>query len=280
MDPRTRHRLLALAGIELRVNEHWKLQPRDPGGEDGGQWIAGGIAIAKTLADALRRWDDLQGQSGNALGSVDLGISVVDDYDGLSYRLHDPSGLLDELPSEVADSLFTYASTPISQSINAALRAGRDPQTLPLVPDIDKAVDVSRLTRPAVVYRGITDPAEVFGDAWNDSDVTGLEWREDGFLSTSADSRVADDFATLGEWASKGSFRPGGENAGRAVVVTLVVPEGIGAVRLSEMGRGQAELLLERGLELLVIRDHGVTADGIRRLDVLASVQGEPTRGA
>ena len=231
----------------------------------------------KGLSDeeALQRWSEIAHRSGNALGSVDLGLANVDEVDG-SYEIDDPRGLLDKLSPEqraqVGDALYTYATSTTSLAINKALRDGADvpPHMRREIDGLDAATEASKLGRDAVVHRGILDPREVFGDAWNDDDVTGLSWREDGYVSTTADPRMADWFGTAGNWSSE-SMEPGGENHGRAVVMTLAAPEGTGAVRLSEMGRGQAELLLERGLTLRVVQDEGLDEAGIRHIDVLVT---------
>lgn len=62
MDPMTRYRVLRMAGIEVRASDHWKLQPRDPGGEGGGQWIKS--PVGAVLDKAMEAIVDL-------IGSVD-----------------------------------------------------------------------------------------------------------------------------------------------------------------------------------------------------------------
>ena len=250
-----------------RASDHWRFQPRAPKGTDkGGQWISG--SILGDIVDALQRWDEMyRRSSGDPLHTVGLGLDDVDEVDG-SFTLDDPKGVLDDLPparrERIGRSLFTYATSTTSLSLNDALRQGRDlpPYLREMVEDLDTATEVSKLDNHAVVYRGIRDPRQVFGDAWNDEDVTGLTWTEAGYLSTSADQRMADWFAGVDEVTSEE------ERAGRAVVMTIVAPRGTGAIRLSEQDTGQAELLLERGLTLRVVRDEGVDSSGVRRLDV------------
>lgn len=250
-----------------RASDHWRFQPRVPRGDErGGQWIAG--PNLGDLVEALQRWTEMyRRSSGDPLGTVDLGLSDVDEVDS-SFTLDDPGGVLDDLePSRrdrIGQSLFTYATSTTSQLLNDALRQGSElpPWLRAMVEDLDAATEASELSNHAELYRGIRDPRRVFGEAWNDDDVTGLAWTEDAFLSTSADERIASWFAGDDQVTSDE------ERAGNAVVMTIVAPRGTGAVRLSESGTGQAELLLQRGLTLRVVRDDGVDSSGIRRLDV------------
>lgn len=250
-----------------RASDHWRFQPRVPRGDErGGQWVSG--PTLGDIAEALQRWTDMyRRSSGDPLGTVDLGLSDVDEVDG-SFTLDDPGGVLDDVDrgrrERIGRSLFTYATSTTSQSLNEALRQGGEmpPWMRAMVEDLDAATEMSRLSNHAVVYRGIRDPRTVFGDAWNDDDVTGLTWTEDGFLSTSADERIAGWFTGDDQVTS---FE---ERLGNAVVLTIVAPRGTGAVRLSGWDTGQAELMLQRGLTLRVVRDEGVDSSGIRRLDV------------
>lgn len=102
------------------------------------------------------------------------------------------------------------------------------------------------------VYRGIKNPGKVFGAGWSDTDVTGLEWRDGGYSSTTADTR-------LGQGSSFFSSSDG-------VTMRIVAPKGTRALAASDSG-GEAELLLDRGLRFRVVADHGVQ-HGLRRLDV------------
>lgn len=91
----------------------------------------------------------------------------------------------------------------------------------------------------------------MFGDRM-DADLTGMQWREDGFVSTSADPGAVDQFTS-------------GPNPVR---MRVTAPAGTNAVDLSDPDSpDEAELLLNRGLSLEVTADRGVVA-GVRQLDV------------
>ncbi len=118
---------------------------------------------------------------------------------------------------------------------------------------IDSAMNNSRLTGDAEVWRGIENPQRLFGDAL-DGDMTGATWTERAYLSTTTDEAVA------GRFAGASTSDPG-------VVMRITAPEGTGAVELSGADY-ESELLMERDLELRVTADHGVDERGVRHLDV------------
>ncbi|GAA1026844.1 hypothetical protein GCM10009557_05990 [Virgisporangium ochraceum] len=146
--------------------------------------------------------------------------------------------------------------------INGHLRTNLPDATAErLTAALDDVMAASRLAQDVTAHRGVRDARSVFGAAWNDLDVTGLEWREQAFVSTSADVRVADEFAI--------GVAP--------LIMRMVLPRGTGAVRLSDMAPQdrrplaldeEAEILIERGRRMRVIADHGVDAMGVRRIDV------------
>lgn len=117
---------------------------------------------------------------------------------------------------------------------------------------IDAVMDRAALARDVAVWRGIADAERLFGPRLA-ADLTGFEWRELAYTSTSASRLVAQDF----------TYQSG------QVLMRLLVPSGTGAMRLSGMGAGeQAELLLRRGLHLRVVADRGISPEGYRLLDV------------
>lgn len=146
------------------------------------------------------------------------------------------------------DSALTYYKGAgylgINEDLRKGVKNGREQE------DID-AIDAGMgpLTSDVEVYRGIRDPAKVFGDAWNDHDVTGLEWRDDAFVSTSGDGR-----------SSNAAF-----SGANGAVMRIVAPKGTKAVGVTDYA--EMELLLDRGLKYRVVKDAGVV-DGRRRLDV------------
>ena len=164
------------------------------------------------------------------------------------------------------------------QAINAKLRGGGrlSPKMRETVAGVDSAMDRSRLTSDVAVYRGTRTGSSAFGDRLS-GDLTGAEWTDLAYLSTSVDDGIATDFARIGS---------------APLVMKIRVPEGTGAVSLSDppagrgvpladgtrthqFGDGQGEILFERGLQMRVTADHG-TVDGIRRLDVVVPAKADP----
>lgn len=106
---------------------------------------------------------------------------------------------------------------------------------------IDQGMEASQLSAPVQLWRGIHDGAATFGDAWNPDNMTGAEWDELGFPSTTADPAV-------------------GRMFGGDVVMRLHVPKGIGAIQLDgwksqDRPNAEAELLLQRNLRMRVVGD-------------------------
>ena len=146
-------------------------------------------------------------------------------------------------------SFFGYRDT------NGQLRAGGElkPSTSERVRNLDEAMSSSPLSADVVVYRGMRDGEVVFGDQFG-GNLTGAEWTESAFLSTSASEGFADSWSRHGLGRDSDPLNP--------VVMRIVAPSGTGALDL-----GRSELLLDRGLGLRVAEDRGVI-DGARHLDV------------
>jgi hypothetical protein len=159
----------------------------------------------------------------------------------------------------VTDALRHYRS-PGYEEINNTLRGAVGSKSVKnRIAAIDKAMDASPLPAPVTVSRGLIDPSKVFGDAWNDKNVTGLSWSEKAFVSTTADPKIGEKFA-----------RHHADRQTQRVSMTLTVPAGTKAVQVTgNQSGGESEMLLQRGLKMRVTADHGVV-DGIRRLDVEA----------
>jgi hypothetical protein len=135
------------------------------------------------------------------------------------------------------------------------------------VASIDDVMDRSRTDQDAVAWRGTFSGRGVFGDAIK-GDLTGREWTEDAFVSTSASE----------DMAAEGFAR------GHGLLMRILIPSGTGAVAMSPLGGGdddlendEAELLLERGLRFRVVSDSG-PGDGIRRVDAEVIGGGRPGR--
>lgn len=139
--------------------------------------------------------------------------------------------------------------------VNTYLRKGGGSFLKENVEELDSIFNKSKLKSDVIVYRGIKDPRAVLGDRV-DGDLAGLEWIEDAYSSTSADRRIAEDFAGTG-----------------GLVMRIHVRKGAPMVKLSEFGKeantiNEAELLGGRGWQKRVSADKGVNERGIRIVEV------------
>ncbi len=168
------------------------------------------------------------------------------------------------LTAEQSEALDDYRADNY-QPINRLLRGG-DPAdgdvyadretTQGWIDNIDSVMDQSRLTTEVQAWRGL-DGTRLFGNRLS-GDLTGMEWREDAYVSTSTDEAVSEDFATNG-----------GIN-NNPVMMRVVIPAGVGAVELSGQSGAlpESELMLQRGLTMRVVADNGVDENGVRQIDV------------
>ncbi|HEX6970225.1 MAG TPA: ADP-ribosyltransferase [Micromonosporaceae bacterium] len=144
------------------------------------------------------------------------------------------------------------------------------PEVRQQVERIDRLMEMSKLDRDVAVHRGTSEPGRVIpGFDPNGSNV-GKTWTHHAFQSTSARFQIAEEFAR-GHNAS--SQHRSSEN--HPTELRIHVPAGTRAVQITGMDRyegegdggGYAEVLLDRGLGMRVVNDHGVV-DGIHFLDV------------
>lgn len=128
---------------------------------------------------------------------------------------------------------------------------------------IDEAMAKSKLTQDIIVHRGVKSLAMFGPENRKRSDLTGLEFVERAYSSTTADPNVADEF--FGE-----------DVRGEGAILNIRVPAGVGAIQLSELGptpppdgyrpyEEEAEMLLDRGLTFRIVGDR--VAGGRRHLD-------------
>jgi len=111
---------------------------------------------------------------------------------------------------------------------------------------LDEVMEHSRLTDDITVIRGTSTGRGVFGDAL-DGDLTGFEWTEGAYVSTTANPAIAEYFTITG------------------LTMNIHAPKGTGAMALSGMTgerygkpvEEEAEVLLERGLRMRVVKDSG-----------------------
>ena len=217
-------------------------QPRDEAGRFGEGGGGGGGRFGEQLADAQSGQDALDAAMAGTHRD-DTGLTEVQAQSFEKYR-----------------SFFGY------REINGQLRSdGKlDAKTAEDVRNLDNAMKSSPLSDDVVVYRGIRDGEVLFGEHLGE-DLADAEWTEPAFLSTTASENVAEN------WSRHGLGRD--DDPSNPVVMQILAPSGTGAVQMSGLefvsgGPGaSAELLLERGLGLRVVDDHGVI-DGARRLDV------------
>lgn len=118
---------------------------------------------------------------------------------------------------------------------------------------IDEVIKDSRLKQDSQTIRGIKNIRDIFGDK-ADGDLTGFEYTDHGFVSTTA-SQTSLDYL-------KDRYLGQGANPGH---VTLKVPAG---TRAAAAWQKIEEIMLDRGLTYRVTADHGVDANGVRQLEM------------
>lgn len=156
--------------------------------------------------------------------------------------------------------------------VNGALRSGNENDLISndeTIRGLDAALSVSGTTDDIVVHRGILNATTLFGDAWrSDGDNTGLEWRDDAFVSTTTDPDVAEFFARSGQAPNPNQ-----------VQMRVLVPRGTPAlaprssrdVGISGDELPEDEIILGRELRYRVARDYrerDSRGNEIRKIDV------------
>lgn len=156
-----------------------------------------------------------------------------------------PDVLTDREWRQLRSAVKDYGRTRY-RTINDVLRAGRaayEAADLELIDAeielLDQAMGHSRLGTDVQVWRGLPGEA-LFGarGGWP-TDFAGFEWRDLAYSSTSADRYQSELFAL-----------------GDPVLLRLIVPKGTAAIQLSGSAY-ESELLLARGMQFRVVRDHG-----------------------
>lgn len=175
-------------------------------------------------------------------------------------NLLDPDGP-PPLTPEQERGLDSYQSEDY-RGINHILRGGDEARLADfyLTPEgvqqtiaaVDSAMEQSRLADEIVTLRGIRNAEMIFGDRIG-GDLSGMEWNEDAYVSTTTDEDVAYGFIQ--------------RSAGQPVIMRMIVPPPTGAIQLSD-DTYESEVMLQRGLRMRVVADNGVNEDGVRMLDI------------
>lgn len=166
-----------------------------------------------------------------------------------------PAGLGRRTPGMVATTrdqqhaMHEYTSSYF-YAINGQLRRDEVGDTAETIRRLDAAMDLSPLQKDVGVWRGIADASRLFGGRLA-GDLTGMEWTEKAYTSTSAVERISHGF----------TYRSG------QVLMRILAPRGVKALKLSPINE-QAEILLQRGLKFRVIADRGTSPEGYRLIDV------------
>lgn len=268
--------------------------PDHPKGPDGKWADVSGASIAERIARALTGQAALdsvpaklkrapEGHSGRYEGEDLTGppgmgkVRALSQYQGVEYQ-HINSFLRGGYTGQSGPSDLGDKS---DESFYEHLK-----EAAGIVAEIDKTMSVSPLASDVRVERVVRHGAQVFGnkiwygeldlsltddfdeqdrlyDRWvagERPDLTGMQWVDHGFQSTSARPEAVLEFGK--RWPAANS--PGD---GEPIILNILVPKGTKGVQLSELEH-EAEILLDRGLVMEVAADKGVGADGFRRLDI------------
>lgn len=245
--------LVAAGGWDAPSEIVFRFDPNQERGPDG-RWIdEGGPSFAGVLTDPEA-----------ILAAAPVSLSSGGRGTKLSCRPETLPACAGEQAVKTTRTLQGYRLNDYSD-INGVLRSAdyETDQPEPIVRDwidtMDQAMEGSPLDQAVQVQRGLEDASGIFGNAalLDDEDLTGFEWTENAFVSTTSVPEVAD--AVFGT--------PGG------MVMNIHVPAGVSAIKMSEVpseGRGfdEAELLLNRGLKMRVVGDQGLDRMGRRIIDV------------
>jgi hypothetical protein len=147
----------------------------------------------------------------------------------------------------VARSVEDYRGAAYKR-INEELRAGDVSEyTQSHVENIDRLMMLNELESDVIVHRGVS-PQTVFGPGWNeDADNSGLEWIDNGYVSSSADPRVANRFTS--------------RSSAQGVIMTMLVRKGVQAIPTADIKptSGEKELLINHGMRYRLISDSGAS---------------------
>jgi hypothetical protein len=192
--------------------------------------------------------------------------TAADEYKGAGYHpindsLRQLRGKFDEF--DEWDGVSKYGST-YSDDHKARIKK--------YIGSLDEAMKASKIDAPIITMRGFGTPEQVFGhEIWGDgtNDLTGMEWTEHGFSSTTTSLAIAKGFAGAGPSTKGKPTKPGDANWSHdssRVMMRIFTPKGVGGIQLSGK-EYESEMLLDRGVKFRVVKDNGVV-NGARQLDV------------
>lgn len=200
-----------------------------------------------TNSNSGYKWN---GVYSNAKFTGEQMFEAVQDYKGSGYT--NMNTHLRNSKGKLQDSEFWGSSYTSGLTYQNTVRA------------IDDVMKKSRLQSPIVSYRGFGSPEKVFAGVYNGgaTDLTGMEFTDYGFQSTSTSVKKAEDFAGVGY---------GDPN--QHIVLKIFTPKGYGAIKVSGP-EYENEILLDRSTRYRIVRDNGIVG-GARRLDVEVIGPGE-----
>lgn len=190
----------------------------------------------------MQRSSSDEGQE-NALLSAPVGINGDEDR-----------GFKDDAEKEAAEWYIAEGYGFVNSSLRGS-STGTD-RAKDTIKQLDAIMSRSKLSEDIGVYRGVDNGRILFGDSM-DGDLTGLEWREKGFSSTTVNEDVAGDFTDVDD--DEGDSIP--------VKMRIVLPKGSSAFQASDID-DEAEMILARNSSFRVVADQGEDDSGVRVIDV------------
>jgi predicted kinase len=192
-------------------------------------------------------------------GNISIASSYdLDEFYDDEFSPGNGGGLISGIPvQDVTDAIFDYKDSQFAM-LNLALRLGfdMDPESAQVLRGLDAVMPHGFVGTDLGVYRGVEGP-RMFGPAWSrNGDMTGTEWQDPGYVSTSGSLEVASKFGNAPE--------------GDLVVLRVVVPRGARGIGMQTGAAkdDEEELLLDRNSRFRVVADHGYDSKNIRNLDV------------
>lgn len=206
---------------KLTTTDYSPDQPRDPGGEGGGQWVEAGGGV------------DDERYDGSPSASINKELAGYAKEIDQSFIAREP------LTDEELATVKEYAHTHY-QSVNLAARSGDAGTTVAKeIALLDSAIAKERLAADLILYRGLRAAVT---EAENLP--VGTIISDPGFSSTSASEYVGAKFAS---WAEEHSDQP--------ILLRIIAPKGANALHLHPQRSFlpmEHEVLLPRGARLRI----------------------------